>query len=261
MLETTVYEMKKSWKRDSAIGIAMGLMGALMVGIYPSFESSMDLTELINSMPEALQSVFGAASINSLEGFLALEMYGIFWLALLGAYFAYRGGGLISGEIESGKIDNTLVMPVTRTKFILEKYASLITPIITLNLAVIIFELGTAAVMGLELSAQNLLLTHLLSVPYFFACGAIGLMFSTILERESSGRRISAGLMFGLFMVEKTTKGTDFEVIGAISPTKYYEASNILIDGSVNFVNTGLLTLATVLLLVVSVLIFRRKDL
>lgn len=261
MLETTIYEMKKSWKRDSAIGVAMGLMGALMVGIYPSFESSMDLTELINSMPEALQSVFGAASINSLEGFLALEMYGIFWLALLGAYFAYRGGGLISGEIESGKIDNTLLMPVTRTKFILEKYLSLITPIITLNLAVILFEIGTAMIMGLNLSVQNLLLTHLLSVPYFFACGNIGLLFSTLLERESSGRRISAGLMFGLFMVEKVTKGTDFEAIGIISPTKYYEASNTLIEGTVNLADTGLLIGATVLLLLVSVMIFRQRDL
>ena len=260
MFETTFYEMKKSWKRDSAIGIAMGLMGALMVAIYPSFESSMDLNELIQNMPEAMQSVFGASTINPVEGFLALEMYGIFWLAMIGAYFAYRAGGLISGEIESGKIDNTLVMPVTRTKFLLEKFASLITPVITLNLFVIILTLAAAFAAGIEISIQNLLLVHLFSVPYFFACGAIGLLFSTLLERESSGRRISAGIMFALFMVGKITKGTDFEVLGVLSPTRYYDASALITEGTISLPNTGILIAISLVLVAVSVIIFRRKD-
>lgn len=261
MFETTFYEVKKSWKRDSAIGIAMGLMGALMVGLYPSFESSMDMTELIQSMPEAMQGVFGATAVNSVEGFLALEMYGIFWLALLGAYFAYRGGGLISSEIESGKIDNTLVMPVTRTKFLLEKYASLITPIITLNLFVVLLTAGTAAAMSIELSMQNLLLVHLFSVPYFFACGSIGLMLSTLMERESSSRRIAAGLMFGFFMLDSLTKATDYSFLGALSPTRYYDASALITEGTINLANTGILAATAVALVIISVIIFKRKDL
>ncbi len=261
MFETTLYEMKKSWKRDTAIGIAMGLMGALMVGLYPSFESSMDMTELIQNMPEAMQGVFGATAIDSVEGFLALEMYGIFWLALLGAYFAYRAGGLISSEIESGKIDNTLVMPVTRTKFLLEKFVSLLTPIVTLNLFVVILTSVTAVAMGIDLSFQNLLLVHLFSVPYFLACGSIGLLLSTLLERESSGRRIAAGIMFAFFMLDSLTKATDYSFLGSLSPTRYYDASALITEGTINLANTGILATTTIGLIAASVIIFKRKDL
>lgn len=261
MFETTVYEMKKSWKRDSVIGVAMGLMGALMVAIYPSIKSEMNINELIQSFPEAMQSVFGATGVNSIEGFLALEMYGLFWLAMLGAYFAYRAGGLISGEIESGKIDNTLVMPVTRTEFLLEKFASLITPIVTLNLFVVILTFAASIASGVELSLQNLILVHLFSVPYFFICGSIGLLLSTLLERESSGRRIGAGVMFGLFMLGSLTEGTDYSILGALSPARYYDTSALITEGTINLANTGILITATVTLLILSVTIFQRKDL
>lgn len=67
--------------------------------------------------------------------------------------------------------------------------------------------------------------------------------------------------MFGLFLVESMVAGTGgFEWVQYLSPTHYYEPTQLLIDGTYELVDTGILLALFLALLIGSQLVFRRRD-
>jgi ABC-2 type transport system permease protein len=262
MFEVTRYEARRRVRGTLGLTVGLGLFALLIIGVFPSIEASgVDFEAYIESLPEAFRASFGAEAFGTIEGFLAAEFYQFVWVLLFGLYMAYTAGGTVAGDVENGRLDLLLATPITRSRLLVEKYLSVVTPIVVLNLVVPLFVYGGTILVDESLSPFDLLAVHALSIPYLLVCTSIGLVLSVLLPRGDLAQRGGMAAVFLLFVLDSVTASTDYEVLGALSPTRYYDTTEILVESSYDIGGTIVLAVAAVALLGLARLRFRRADL
>lgn len=261
MSEIVKYEGRRQVKGTLTLVLLLGAFALLVVYIYPSVEAAAgSIEEWLATLPESFQSSFAMDSYTTIEGFLASEVYQFVWVLLVGLYIVYLAGGIVSRDVETGRIDLLLATPVSRPRVIVEKYLSLLVPIAALNLIMPLFVFGAVIAIGESLSFVDLLWLHALSVPYLLLAGAIGLFLSVVFDRADIAQRGGLAILFMLFVIDSVTVGTDVEILGAISPMRYYSPVDILVDSSLDIAGAMLLLAAAVFLLVLSTQRFTAAD-
>lgn len=262
MFEVLAYQVRRRLKGTLAVAAGLGIYALLMVAFFPSFEgASVDFEVYLESLPPAFRNAFGIEALSTIEGFLAVEFYQFAWVILLGIYFAYAAGSLIAGQREDGRIELVLAGPISRERYLVETFGTLLSPVVVLNAVAAGFVLVGTALVDERIALVDLLAVHVLSVPYLLACGAVGLVLSTLLARSATAERLAAGVVFGLFLVDSVATGTDYEVIGTLSPTRYYDPTAVLVRGEYDLAGAAILLAGALALLAVAVLAFRRRDL
>ncbi|QLK26797.1 ABC transporter permease [Natrinema zhouii] len=260
MFETTRYEAIRRVRGTAVLTVALSLYVAFIVWYFTVLEG-VDYDQMLESMPPALMDAFGIETMATIEGFLGSQIYNFVWLLALGLYFAYTAAGLVAKDVERERMDLLLSFPVSRSRLLVEKVASLLLPLVTLNVVIGVVTYVLVLAVGETIDPVNLALVHLLSIPYLLVCAGIGVVCSVLVDRTAVAERAAIGLVFALFLVESVVGGaSDFEWIQYISPTYYYEPTPVLIDGTYNLANTGILLALFVVLLLVSQFLFRRRD-
>lgn len=261
MLDTTRYEARQRVRGTLALAILLGLFALLIISIFPAIaESSADIDAFIESLPESFREGFGAETYTTIEGFVAAELYQTVWVLLLGLYMGYTGGGLLADDIESGRLYLVLAAPVARKRVAFEKFLSLGLPIVVLNLSMPLFVFGGSIAVDYPLDPYYLLVVHALSIPYLVLCGAIGLALSVVLDRGDAAQRGAIAVVFLLFLLDSVTLGTDVEWLGAVSPTRYLDPTEILLHETIDLVDPLLLFVVAVVLVLVSLAHFQHRD-
>lgn len=260
MLEFARYYGRRRVKGAFAMTAGFTVLVAMYVYMFPSISGSIDFEAYVEAIPPALRVAFGIQALGTIEGFLATELYAFGWVLILGVYFAYAAAGLIADDVERGRMDMLLSLPVSRSTVLLEKYASLLVPLVVVNvLTPIVVYVGVSAI-GETLSVRDLLMVHLLSVPYLLSTAAIGLLASVGFDRVDVAQRVGAGVVFALFLVESVTVDTTFEAIGALAPTRYYDPTGVLVSSEYDLLGGGILVGSALVLVGASVALFQRKD-
>jgi ABC-2 type transport system permease protein len=261
MFEVARYEAERRSVGAFVAAVGLSLFAALFLAIGPSIVSEVDFTAYFEALPPAFQQAFAVDAMGSFAGLLAVELYQFGWVIMLGIYFAYLGGGSIAGDVESGRADMLLATPLSRSRLVGEKFLSLAWPVLVVNLVV-----GTVVYVGALLVDEaipllDVLAVHALSVPYLLLAAALGVLCSTVFSGAAVAQRVAAGLVFALFLVDSLVTGTDFEWLGSLSPSRFYDPSAILVEGEYDLLGALVLAEAAVLLLVLSLLVFQRRDL
>ncbi|MDF9744366.1 ABC transporter permease [Natrinema salsiterrestre] len=260
MFELTRYDGRRRIRGSIYLSIGLSLLAAMVIWVYPSFEAEVDLDQLLAAYPEPILQVMGVRTMASLGGFLSFELYTFGWIILLGLYLAYATAGTIADDVDRGRMDVVLAMPISRSRVVGERFAAMAVPIVGANLLPPIVVYVGARLIGHPIGAADVLAVHLLSIPYLFACAGIGLFASVIFDRAAIAQRVALGVTFALFLSESLLTGTDAEAIGAIAPMRYYDPNAVLIDGSYDLVGAGILLAMTVSFLVAAQLWFQRID-
>jgi ABC-2 type transport system permease protein len=260
MLEFARYYGRRRLRGTAVMTAGFAVLVALYVWMFPSVSEGIDLDEYVASLPPALQQAFGLQSLGTIEGFLAAELYAFGWVLLLGIYFAYAAASLVADDVDRGRMDMLLSLPVSRSKVLLEKFASVLVPLVVVNLLtpVVVY----AAVLGIDesISAADLAMVHALSIPYLLAAAAIGLLATGVFDPASNAQRVAAGGFFGLFLLDSVTAGTDVDWLGALSPSRYYDPTAVLVRSEYDLAGAGVLLAAAVVLVAASRAHFARKD-
>lgn len=260
MFETARYETSRRVRGTAVLTVAVSLYAAFIVWYFTVLEG-VDIDEVYESMPPAMTEAFGIETLSTIEGFLGAQLFNFVWLLGLGLYFAYAAGGLISSDIETERMDLLLSFPVSRSRLLVEKFASLLLPLLSLNLVVggIIYAL--VASIGESIDPAHLALAHLLSIPYLLVCAGIGVVFSVVVDRAAVAERAAIGVVFVLFLMESVVGGADeYDWIQYVSPTHYYEPTSVLIDGTFEPIDTGILLVAFLGLLLLGQIVFHQRD-
>ena len=113
----------------SLFGAACGyivIIGLLVGFLLPAFKT----LNLQAYLTGNIASLIGGATLNPrtplFAVYLALELYGSFFMLLFGGVVAYAAGASIARNIEDGTIDLALARPITRTRYYLETWAALL---------------------------------------------------------------------------------------------------------------------------------------
>jgi ABC-2 type transport system permease protein len=260
MLELARYEARRRLRGALFLSVALSLLAAMYIGTFPSIASDVDLDQFIEQMPEIFTELFNIATMNTIEGFLAAELYSIGWTLLLGLYVAYSAAALIAEDIDRKRIDILLSLPISRVQLLGEKYLALLVPIAIVNAVVpVVVFVGTAAV-GYPIEPVNLAVVHLLSIPYLLACAGIGLALSVVVDRATIAQRGSLVAVFGLFLFESLTVVAGQGWLGAIAPMRYFNPTDVLVESSYDLLGGAILVVGAVGLVVLSGLYFRQRD-
>lgn len=260
MFETARYEASRRLRGTAALAGGIAVLVAFFVWYFSVLDVE-GLTQAMESLPPAMLEAFGIETIATIEGFLAAEVYNFVWVLGLGLYFAYAAGGLIAGDVERDRMDLLVSFPVSRSQLLIEKFSALLVPIIVVNIVVAAVVYGGAAAIGESIDLGHLVLVHALSIPYLLTCAAIGTVFSVIFDRADVAKRAAIGLVFALFLIKSVTANAEgYEWIQNVSPMHYYEPTPILIDGTYQLANVGVLLVVFTVLLIGSQVVFQRRD-
>lgn len=260
-MEITRYAFRRRLAGTAALATLLSLFAAGMVAMFPSVEASgVDLEAYLEAFPQALREAFGLTSLASVEGFLSAEFYQFGLVLLLGLYTAYVGGRLVAAEVESGRLDLVLAGPIPRWRVVVERYVALLASVIVVDAVTGVVVAAAIMAIGESIAPARLVWAHLLAVPYLAVCGALGLLISTLTDRVDTAQRAALGGVFALFLLDSTTGATDYDWIGAISPTRLYDPTAVLVEGTVDIMGGAVLLVAAVALVAVAVKRFERND-
>ncbi|MFB6121442.1 MAG: ABC transporter permease subunit [Halobacteriaceae archaeon] len=260
MFEFTRYDAAKRVRGSVYLAVGMSLLAAFAVWAYPSYSQAMDMAQLREAFPEPMIRAFNIQTMASLEGFLAVELYMFGWVILLGLYLAYSAASIIADDVDRGRMDTILSMPVSRPRLAAERFVALGVPILVVNAVTPVAVLASATLIGESLSVADLVALHLLSIPYLFACGAIGLLASVLFDRASIAQRVALGVTFGSYLVESLLSGTDYAVLGAVAPMRYFDPNDVLLEGTYDLADAAVLLGMTAVLVLASQAWFVRRD-
>ena len=253
-------EARQYLKGSLLLSGIFGLLTIFFLAVFPAFKDEAELLEA--AMPEHMFTLIGFEEIHTIEGYTAGYIIALTWILFFGIYIAYLGGGIIARDIQSRKMDLTLSYPVSRGTVLGQKMLALMVPIglISAIFAVVLF-FGVRLI-GETLAAGPLLLLFVLSWPYLLVCAGIGLLFSVTLKRVETAQIGALGVVFLLWLLDGLSAlEEDFEWVGDIAPTRYYDPNEILIDETYAFSDATILLVAFFGLVGLSWLWFVRRDL
>ena len=260
MFETARYEGERRVRGAGAFALVLGLVSAVFVGLFPSFEDA-GADEIADSFPPVFQELFGIEAMGTIEGFLAAEIYSFVWVLLVGLYVAYAAAGLITRDVERGRMDLLLSYPVSRRGVLFEKVAALGVPIVVLNVVVPVFVYGAVLLVGESIDPVRLVMVHALSIPFFLACAGIGVVLSVAFDRVGRAQVTALGLVVLLWLIDGLSyMEPDFEWIGDGTPSRYYDPTAVLVHREYAFLDASALLAAFLVLLIIAAAIFSRRD-
>lgn len=235
------------------------LITVFFLAAFPGFAEEPEVIE--DAFPSHIAALLGFEQMHTIEGFAAGYIYPLVWVVFVGIYFAYESAGMIADDIQNRRMDLLLSNPVSRESVLLQKFASLWVPLVILNTTLYFVLLGGVWLIDESFDPVTLLMVHLLSIPYLLVCGAIGIVLSVVIDRTRTAQVGAIGVVFMLWLFEGLTHmDPDYEWVGGIAPTRYYDPTDILVHEEYAFVDAGVLLVAFGVLLALATIAFVRRD-
>lgn len=259
MPEIARFEARRRLKGSLVLSVGIAAFALLFTSFFPTIEQ-IDTEEYTEAMPELFREMFNVAAIGSIEGFLAVEIYQFIWVLLLPLYVAYLGAGIVAGDADADRLDVLLSLPLSRTRILAEKAASLLPVVLLPNLVVPPVVFAGVLALGESIDPVALLAVHALSLPFLVACAAVGVAASTLALDGDLARRGAIGVVFALYLLDSLSVVADQNWIGAVSPMRYYDPTEIMVDGEYDLLGVGVLLLLAAVAFGIATVRFRRVD-
>ncbi|MFH5797960.1 ABC transporter permease [Haladaptatus sp. CMAA 1911] len=263
MFEITDFETGRRVRGTLLLSGSLVAFVVLTIALFPSIQQSgVNLDAYIQNLPEEARRAFigDVESITTIDGYLASQFYQIAWLLGLGIYYAYAGASSVAKEMENGTLDLVLAHPVTRTRLVVGKYLALVPSMLAVNAFTFLAVYASVGFIGEFIDLGNLFVLHAYSMVYFLACASLGMVASVRFDTARRARTVGVGAIFGMFLVDTVTFGTDYDWIGDFAFTRYFDVGKILTDGTLSSHDFAVLVVAAVALLVVAAELFERRD-
>ena len=226
--------------------LAIGLLVAACVLMYPEMESQMDdVNEMFSSMG-SFTSAFGMDRLNfgTLLGFYAVESGNI--LGIGGAFFAaILGITALMKEEQLRTAEFLLTHPVSRIRVITEKLLSTITIIVLLNVFVFGYSIISILMIKEKPFVNDLLLFHLANLLMQLEIAGICFGISAFLTGSGIGIGIGTAALLYVLNIIANISG-DAKALKYITPFGYTEGADIINLHKINagYLLTGMIFMA-----------------
>ena len=254
-----LYESRRRVKGSLILAAAFSILSLVYMSMFPSMKGIEE--DFLEAFPPAMLELLNMESFGTVEGFLAVEMYGIFWVVLLGIYFAYVGADSLAGDIQKGKMDLTLSCAVSRMQVVGEKVVSLMVPLVVLNTIIPLVVYGSVLLIGESIDPAVLIMVHLLSIPYLLSCMGFGVLASSLSDRSKTAGMAAVGAVFFFWLIEGLARvAGNIDWASRLMPAHYYNPNDILVHAIYDGFGAAVLMVLSLLLFLASMVIFQRRD-
>ncbi|MEG3069246.1 MAG: ABC transporter permease subunit [Syntrophaceticus schinkii] len=241
-----------------SIGIAALALYTML--FYPSIAGSPELDQMMRELPPALKAMFGEMSLTSPEGYINTELFSFMMPLLFLIFTILQGGAAVAGEEEQGTLDLVLSTPITRRRFVLEKFVAML--VSTLFLAVILW---VSTVAGIAIADFEVNLSRLAEA--IFSVFLLAMAFGTLAWPQDvpPAGALSTGVSSALaviayFLNSMAPLAESVEPFQKLSLFYYYYEADPLRHG-LDLGHVGVLLAVTVVLLLIGVMTVGKRDL
>lgn len=228
-----------------------------MKGMGESMESMMKM------FPQGMLKAFGIdpKMWSSILG-LYNTYFGFYLILLMGIYTGTNGANALSKGQRDKTAEFLLTKPISRREVFLSKMIV----VITLLLLIVCIQAGSA-ILGIVLFGEKevdwsvFFTMHLHGLVLLFFYTSVGVLLSTLLKSKINFMGIIVGLVFGAYFLDAISKAVQqVKWLGYLSPNHYLHFNIFAPDYGPNVVSIVFFTLLSILLIVSSYLLYRRKD-
>lgn len=259
LLKTT---FKKNWILMLIFIGVLVMYLAVMVAMFDP-EDMNALNEMISIFPEELMKAFGFSSlVTDLTAYLASWLYGMLMTALPVVYCIILGNRLVAKMVDNGSLAYLLSTPVSRVKIILTQGLYAILSVISMFgiltlFGVLICEISFSGHLDVRAFVQLNITTALVNILAIM----IAFFFSCLFNESGLSSGASSGVLIGFLLMNMIGGSSEqLEILKKLSIYGMYDPVEIVRGAQTIWLNTGLF-IASLILLVVSVLVFKRKQL
>ena len=226
------HEWKSERKALLIWSLAIGIMLAISIFLYPEMKSQVDeLSEMMAQMG-SFSSAFGMDRINfgTITGYFAVECGNM--LGIGGALFAaILGVSSLAKEEKEHTAEWLLTHPITRTRVVFEKLIAAVVQVTVLNGICIVIALGAFAIIGERPDAKTLFLLFL--AYYLLQLIITAITFGVSAFLRGNGLGIGIGLALLLYFVNVIANITDeAKVLKYVTPFSFAEGADIITNGA-----------------------------
>lgn len=241
-------------------GVVLGALGAMFVAIAPSLTEEPGIAEFYNSMPQAMLDLFGfeKGAFSSVEGILDGEMLGFMGPLALSVFTILVASSALAGAEEEGTIDVLMGNPLSRWQVVVSRFLSAAVLLLGIVTIMGLISWGAALVLDVDLTFESMAAGSLSLWPLALFFGGLAMLCSAIFHRRFLAIAIPLALLVVMYFVDGLASSVEFfETIQPLSAFYYYGSA---IQNGIDWANFAGLTVATLVLVGLAILVFRRRD-
>jgi ABC-2 type transport system permease protein len=235
----------------------------IVVAIFPSITQIQVLGDYFDAIPEFLKALIGQEIINitTLEGFLTVEYFNTTWLLVMGVFSCLFAGALVAEETEKRTLEILLSTPVTRTRFIVSKFAGFVTLLVFLSavsfLGICLGEWGVGESMNKRLTVY----VFLSGTVCLATVGSIGLFLSCVFNEQRRAIGATIAIFFTLYIFNLIAMLLEqYPTLKYLSLFHYYDASIVFQRQAIHWPDMAILLGVFSVMFSASIFTFRRKE-
>lgn len=266
MLSLLVFELKL--KRRSVIGWFLVLLA--YIGLVAWAERALEegelaklYEELVKQYPEEFIKIFGKGvpQVFTPEIFYTIEYFVIMYVIVVAAYIAYVSAGSIVDDVLEKTGFLVLTTPQPRSRILLSRLAANVVLASTITLLSLILTILLVDVIAeRNLNVERIVLLHANGVLYLVACASLGALLGSILPIAMAKLVAPTVILLG-YALDTMTVGTNLEVLGYLSLTRYFPVAEIVAGRGVNVEYALVLVVVAIAMTILAVITYNRRDL
>jgi len=209
-------------------GIALALMGVLIISIYDSFAAEQEqFEELLKMYPPEISAFMGdLSSMATPEGWISLEFFSYMPL-ILGIFAVLTGSGLLVSDEENGRLDLIMAHPISRAALFLGRLLAFVTATVAI---LVITWLGFIVSMtwsSMDIGWGRMWLPMLSLLAELLLFGTMSLLLSMVLPSRRLAATTAGLLLVASFFITGLAKiNGALEPVAKLSPLNYYQAQD-----------------------------------
>jgi len=251
-------------KRFFLLGWTLGFaaIAALMTSFYPAMHQEGSISSLLESMPAAFKGLVGSlADLTRFDTYIASQLFDIRMPIIAGIMAIILGIGISVADEEKGELRTILSLPVSRTKLFVERWLAMVTIMVVVGVGMVagiyaVLPFIDIASIEPDILARLSAMTLLVMITFGTISFAVGLATG----KRSAATGVSIIVVIGSFLL--TTFGQAVDWLHDYEPLSllhYFPAADIVKNG-VDLKDVAVFAVVTIVLLVLSLFFFRKRD-
>ncbi len=257
-------ELRSSLKGSVIISLAVALYIAFSMSMYSMMSKNMaTVTDLYSSIPESMRTAFNFY-LNQWGNILGFYItYFIYFVPIIvGCYSVVVGAKLLSKEEQNKTAEFLLSRPISRGRIVSSKILSFLVHILGINLFVFLVALISCGLNSKwDFRIQSLVILHTYGFLMCVLFGVLGFFMTVLMKRAKASVGIGIGIVLGFYLFDMVIRVSGrLQFLLYLTPFKYLNLHALAENYGFEAWRLGVFLGASGLLIVLSFLFYRRKD-
>jgi len=254
--------LRKGWKGSVITPFFVSLIVPLMAGIWPSFkEQTAAFSEILkNPVYQALLGQLGLMDMTTWQGIFYMYVgicmeWAIVFIAIL------IPARIVAGEVDKNTLDVTLSYPISRWRYLLEKFMVYLTYNLLYAVFVYVFAVVSTNSLGETLDMTVLGQAMMGFWLWLFALGALSLLCGTLFLESNRALSASGALIVTQYLMTRLGDLGDLSFLKDFTVFNYLSTGTILQNGGILMNELAVVVGVGVVALVAALYVFQTREL